>query len=310
MAGEAEEPAGGLPGYLREAHRQEVPRVLHRSAHGEPPLVGQYGVDEDSPPIAVRSGPCPRAWQRATDGKVTAEQRAPVGEPEPHVFLKQKANELRRAGDWRFSISLVALIEACDCLRSAHLQQPSLKQNDATAFTGRCFRGEAGVAGFQQQRPAVGTTGLHRGVLQKATESRKAGNWRFSIVLGALIKSYDCLRFVHLQCSNLKQKNATASTGGCFRGKAHVAGTKPSFPQQCPAVGITWIPIKVWIFEATWEAVRAAPPKSDTAAIEREIGQDAAVGEKGHLGREASQPDRHPRGASSSRRTPAASPWT
>jgi hypothetical protein len=62
-----------------------------------------------------------------------------------------------------------------------------------------------------------------------------------------------------------------------------VASTRPGFQQQCPAVGITGIPIAVRIFKATWEAVRATLPKIDTAAIERKIEQDAAVNEKGIL---------------------------
>jgi hypothetical protein len=123
------EPAGGLQGGLREAHHQIVQRVLHRGAHGGARPGEKYGVNEDSPQIAVQSGPCPHTCRAATDGKVPEDQ--------------QQSSEGKATGISASSSG--PPIESYGCLRSAHLQRSNFKKRSGLHWQG--FRGKARVTG-------------------------------------------------------------------------------------------------------------------------------------------------------------------
>ena len=95
---------------------------------------------------------------------------------------------------------------------------------------------------------------------REASRLRQCGDWRCGIVLGALVQTYGCMRFAHLQRSSLKHRMPTAFVGECFRGKSRIAGARPGFAWRCPAAGITGIPIAEWIFEA-WGRWKEARPQ-------------------------------------------------
>ena len=100
----------------------------------------------------------------------------------------------------------------------------------------------------------------------EAAKLRLAGDWRCGVVLGALIQSYVCMRFEHLQRSNLTERMPTAFIGECFRGNSRVAGARPGFTWRCPAVGITGIPIAEWIFEPGAAGTTPVPSTSASSA--------------------------------------------
>jgi hypothetical protein len=274
--------------------------------------------------------PVHKPGRAATDGKVTAEQQAPVCEPELLVYLEQRATELRRAGDWRFSIVLGALIESYGCLRFAHLQRSNLKQRNAAAFTGECFRGKARVAGtrpgFQWQCPSVGITGIpiavwifeawkrwhkvrpqHLGIACDYITGNAVSLAQYNTVIKEIlapaldedsasapsVSSYSFRRILptladirQLPWEKRTPLGGWKTQGGRDKDKSAMpiryADRKDITEQAIKVTAVRVLAAAVQIAErpATWEAVRAALPKVDTAAIEQKVEQDVAVEEE------------------------------